>query len=123
MLLGQPLPATERLSPVRNTAVRLYVVLPHAPLEGVAGQLYLQYDHRPGGAHLDKHLVRQYRERWRAVEAADLAELRRSSVAWRFSQMEAIYRLAAGLHLTDQDSSEEDAAVYERWAHLKRRLG
>jgi hypothetical protein len=66
--------------------------------------------------------VRQYRERWRAVEAADLAELRRSSVAWRFSQMEAIYRLAAGLHLTDQDSSEQDAAVYERWALLKRRM-
>jgi len=88
---------------------------------GVATDLHLPHDMDVGGAHLDKHLVREYRERWRAVEAADLAEQRRSSVGWRLSQMDAIYKLAVGLQLARTDGSEEEAAVYERWALLKRR--
>jgi hypothetical protein len=89
---------------------------------GVATDLQLPYDKHMGGAHLDKQLVREYRERWRAVEAVDLAEQRRSSVGSRLLQMDAIYKLAAGLQLTDKASSEEEAAVYERWALLKRRM-
>jgi hypothetical protein len=71
---------------------------------------------------MDKHLVREYRERWRAVEAVDLAERRRSLVGWRLQQMDAIYRLAAGLQLAGKDSTGDEMAVYERWACLKRRL-
>ena len=71
---------------------------------------------------MDKRLVREYRERWRAVEAVERAEQRRSSVAWRLQQLDAIYRLAVGLQLHARDSSEEEGSVYERWAGLKRRL-
>jgi len=74
------------------------------------------------GVHLDKHMVREYRERWRDVEAVDLAERRSSSVGSRLLQMDAIYKLGAGLQLTDKDASEEEAAVRERWALLKRRM-
>jgi len=89
---------------------------------GVAGDLHLPYDKRIGGAQLDKHLVREYRERWRAVEAVDLAEQRRSPVSWRLLQMDAIYRLAVDLQLAETDSSEEKAAGYERWALVQRRM-
>jgi hypothetical protein len=82
----------------------------------------LPYDKHVGGAHLDKHLVREYRERWRAVEAVDSAEQRCSSVGWRLQQMDAIYKLAAGLQLAEKDWSEEEAAGYERWALVKRRM-
>jgi hypothetical protein len=71
---------------------------------------------------MDKKLARAYRERWRAVEAVDSRELRRSPVGWRLQQMDAIYRLAVGLRLLGKDPSEEKAAVYERWARLKRRM-
>ncbi len=68
---------------------------------------------------MDKHLARAYRERWRAVEAVDAAEQRRSPVGWHLQQMDAIYRLAGGLRLPGKDLSEKKAAVYERWACLK----
>ncbi len=71
---------------------------------------------------MDKHLARAYRERWRAVEAIDSRELRRSPVGWRLQQMDAIYRLAVGLRLPGKASSDGKAAVYERWARLKRRM-
>jgi hypothetical protein len=77
--------------------------------------------HRYAGGALDKHLVQEYRERWRAIEAIDLAEQRGSSVSWRLQQMDAIYRLAVGLKLTGRELSEEHTAVYRRWALLKRR--
>ena len=66
--------------------------------------------------------MREYRERWRAVEAVDSAEQRCSSVGWRLQQMDAIYKLAAGLQLAEKDLSEEEAAGYERWALVKRRM-
>ena len=68
---------------------------------------------------MDKHLAREYRERWRAVEAVDSIEQRRSPIGWRLQQMDALYRLAVGLQLPGKDSSAEKAAVYERWASLK----
>lgn len=89
----------------------------------VAGGFHLPYDNGQGGAYLDKHLVREYRERWRAVEAVDSAEQQLSSVAWRWQQLDAIYKLAAGLHLTEKDSREDEAAGYEHWSLLKRRMG
>jgi hypothetical protein len=36
--------------------------------------------------------------------------------------MDAIYKLAAGLQLAEKDWSEEEAAGYERWALVKRRM-
>lgn len=75
-----------------------------------------------GGVRMDKRLVRAYRERWRAVEAVDSAEQRRSPVGWRLQQMDAIYRLAVGLRLPGNVSSDGKAAVYERWAWLKRHM-
>ena len=80
------------------------------------------YDMDMVEAGLDKRLVREYRERWRAVEAVDLAEQRRSPVSWRLLQMDAIYRLAVDLQLAETDSCEEEAPGYERWALLKRRM-
>ena len=71
---------------------------------------------------MDKHLVREYRERWRVVEAVHRAEQRRSPVGWRLQQTDAIYRLAVGLQLPGKAFSEEKAAVYKRWARLKRRM-
>lgn len=92
-------------------------------MRGVACDHHLPYDKRVGGAHLDKDLVREYRERWRAVEAVDLAEQRLAPVSWRWQQLEAIFRLAAGLGLTEKESSEEELESYERWSRVKRRMG
>ncbi len=68
---------------------------------------------------MDRHLARQYRERWGAVEAVETAELRRAGMAQRLQQMDAIYRLAVGLKLAPYDS-EDKTAVRARWARLKR---
>ena len=71
---------------------------------------------------MDKHPARAFRARCRAVDAVDLRELRRSSVGWRLQQMDAIYRLAVGLGLSEKASGEGKAAVYERWARLRRHM-
>ena len=71
---------------------------------------------------MDKRLAREYRERWRAVRAVESAELRRSSIGRRLQQLNAIYRLALALRLPMENPSEEKAAVYARWAFLKRRM-
>jgi len=88
----------------------------------VASDHHLPYDWQEGGVHVDKHLARAYRERWRAVEAVDSSELRRSPVGWRLQQMDAIYTLAVGLRLPGKACSDGKAAVYERWARLKGRM-
>jgi hypothetical protein len=90
---------------------------------GVDGNHDLLYDTRMVDADLDKHLVREYRERWQAVEAVDAAERQLSPVAWRWQQLNAIYRLAKGLQLTEVNWSEQEMAGYERWSLLKRRMG
>jgi hypothetical protein len=89
---------------------------------GVDDDLDLPYDKWVGGAQLDKRLVREYRDRWRAVTAINLAEQQCSPVSRRLQQMDAIYRLAVGLHLRERGLSEEESAGYERWAQVKRRV-
>ena len=70
----------------------------------------MPYDNDAGRARLHKHSVPEHREQ------------RRSPVNWRLLQMDAIYKLAAGLHLAETDWSEEETAGYERWALVKRRM-
>ena len=69
---------------------------------------------------MDKRLARLYKDRWRAVAAADLEAERRSSVGQRLQHMDAIYRLALGLGLPEKVSDAGKQAVRERWARLKR---
>ena len=63
-------------------------------------------------------LVKEFRERWQAVEAVEAEEQRTASVALRWQQTNAILRLAIGLGLPMMESDEEEV-FRQRWAKLK----
>ncbi len=67
---------------------------------------------------MDKQSAQAFRNRWKAVEMVETEEQRAASIAQRWRQLNAIFRLAAGLGLpaTEQD---DDEIVYRRWAKLK----
>jgi hypothetical protein len=67
---------------------------------------------------MDKRLVREFRERCKAVAAIEAEEQRTASVEVRWQQLNSILRLAIGLGLTHTGSADEDI-VYQRWARLK----
>jgi len=64
-------------------------------------------------------LVRQFRERWQAVAAVELEELRSASLSWRWQQMNAILRLAIGLGLPLEKPEGQEEEVRQRWVRLK----
>ena len=69
---------------------------------------------------MDQQLVKEFRERWQAVVAVEAEEQRAASIALRWQQTNAIFRLAMGLGLplAEKDSAEIEA-VRRRWALLK----
>jgi hypothetical protein len=69
---------------------------------------------------VDQQLVKEFRERWQAVVAVEAEEQRAASIALRWQQTNAIFRLAMGLGLplAEEDSAEIEA-VRRRWALLK----
>jgi len=70
---------------------------------------------------MDRELLIAYRDRWRAVEAIEREERRAASVALRWQQTNAIFRLALemGLLATGRPDDQEEQEVYRRWAALK----
>ena len=58
-----------------------------------------------------------YKERWKAVAEIEQQELRETSMAQKWQQLNAIIALAIRLGIFTPDPSEEE--VYERWAKLK----
>jgi len=63
--------------------------------------------------------VKRFRDRWREVEAIEIEEQRTASVALRWQQLNAIFRLAVGLGLTLAESDEQEQIVRRRWTKLK----
>lgn len=73
------------------------------------------------GSIVNSQLAREFRERWHAVAAIEAEEQKAASVATRWQQTNAIFRLAMGLGLplAEEDSAEIEA-VRRRWTLLKR---
>jgi len=69
---------------------------------------------------MNNQLAKGFRERWQAVAAIEAEEQRTASIALRWQQTNAIFRLAAGLGLPrgEKDDAETEA-VRRRWALLK----
>ena len=70
----------------------------------------------------DEKLVREFRDRWKAVEAVEAEEQRTASIELRWQQLNSILRMAIGLGLPLTDSSEDDLIVYQRWTKLRNRM-
>ena len=68
---------------------------------------------------VDAQRVKMFRDRWREVEAIEIEEQRMASVALRWQQLNAIFRLAVGLGLTLAESDEQEQIVRRRWMKLK----
>ena len=69
---------------------------------------------------MNSQSAKEIRERWQAVAAVEAEEQRAASVALRWQQTNAIFRLAMGLGLplAGEDSAEIEA-VRRRWILLK----
>lgn len=64
--------------------------------------------------------AREFRERWQAVAVIEAEEQRTASIALRWQQTNAIFRLAMGLGLPlAEEDDVEIEAVRRRWALLK----
>ncbi len=68
---------------------------------------------------VDRQTLIAYRDRWRAVEAVEREEHRAASVALRWQQTNAIFRLAMGMGLLSNNPDDQEQEVYRRWAVLK----
>ena len=68
---------------------------------------------------MDRQTLIAYRDRWRAVEAVEREEHRAASVALRWQQTNAIFRLALGMGLLSNNPDDQEQEVYRRWARLK----
>ena len=68
---------------------------------------------------VDAQLMKRFRDRWREVEAIEIEEQRTASVALRWQQLNAIFRLAVGLGVPLSGLDEQEEIVRQRWARLK----
>jgi hypothetical protein len=66
---------------------------------------------------MTKEQAQEYRARWEAVQAIEIAEQRAATVQERWRQLNAVWRLAQGLRLPPPERDEE--VVRARWAKLK----
>ena len=68
----------------------------------------------------DDQLMKEFRERWQAVEAIEAEEQRAASIASRWRQLNAILQMAIdmGLDLSEL-GRDDDEIVWRRWAQLK----
>ncbi|HUF38036.1 MAG TPA: hypothetical protein VMN57_05895 [Anaerolineales bacterium] len=69
---------------------------------------------------MDVRLIREYRDRWRVVEAFELEEQRSATLDDRWRQLNGIIGLAIGLGL-DLSADDSEFEVYRRWARIKKR--
>ncbi len=67
----------------------------------------------------DKKLIREFRDRWQAVELIEAEEQRNTSIELRWRQLNSILRMAIGLGLPLTKSPEDEIIVYQRWTKLR----
>jgi hypothetical protein len=68
---------------------------------------------------MNRRQAKEFRARWQAVEAVEVEEQRAASIALRFRQMSAIFRIGMGLGLLRTEDDVETEAVRRRWVKLK----
>jgi hypothetical protein len=68
---------------------------------------------------MNRQQAREFRERWRAVEAVEAKEQRTTPITLRWQQTNAIFQMAGGLGLLRTEDDAETEAVRRRWAMLK----
>lgn len=70
---------------------------------------------------MDSQQAHEFRQRWQAAALIEAAEQRAASIELRWRQLNAILELARKLELR-LNSSDQDEAVWQRWAKLKANL-
>lgn len=68
---------------------------------------------------MNRQQAKAFRARWQAVKAVEVEEQRAASIALRFRQMNAIFRIGMGLGLLRTEDDVETEAVRRRWVKLK----
>jgi len=64
-------------------------------------------------------LIREFYQRWHVVAEIEAEEQKEASISLRWQQTNAILRLALGLGLPLNRSTQDEAVVRCRWAKLK----
>lgn len=67
----------------------------------------------------NEKLMREFRDRWQAIEAIEVEEQKSASLELRWLQLNSILRMAIGLGLPLTNSIEDDLVVYQRWVKLR----
>ena len=68
---------------------------------------------------MNKSMLIEYQERWKAVAEVELMEQRQASIRQRWQQLNAIVRMAAGLGVLYKDEDGQVDIVRQRWNVLK----
>ncbi len=71
--------------------------------------------------HMNKSMLTAYQNRWEAVAEIEAAELRQTSMAQRWQQLNALVRMAAGLGILRKADDEQTFEIHQRWNFLKDR--
>jgi hypothetical protein len=68
---------------------------------------------------MDARLLKEYRDRWRAVKEVEIEGQRRASITVRWQQLHALIALARGPGLSYQSRADEIETVRQHWVRLK----
>jgi hypothetical protein len=68
---------------------------------------------------MDSQLIREYRERYQAVEVIELTERRAADMSLRWKQINATLQMALDLGLQVRDTEMGEPEAWPRWAKLK----
>lgn len=68
---------------------------------------------------MDRLMLQEYRSRWQVVAAVEKVEQQSASLAQRWRQLNAIFRLATRLELQGVADDHQVDAVRQRWIRLK----
>lgn len=68
---------------------------------------------------MDVQRAKEFRDRWQAVAAIEAEEQKTASMALRWQQLNAIWRLAIGLGLSMSEQDKQVEVVRQRWVKLK----
>lgn len=68
---------------------------------------------------LDRSMLQLYQRRWQEVADLALKEERQRSLLQRWQKLNSLMRMAAGLKLTLDGSSQGEDVIWERWNTLR----
>ena len=68
---------------------------------------------------MNSQQAREFRARWQAVKAVESEEQKTTSIALRFQQMDAVFKMGMGLGLLRTEDDAEVEVVRRRWVMLK----